>query len=511
MKLFTTQATRLLDQTAVEYESITSLDLMERAAKAIANEIARTISPDHRIFIFAGPGNNGGDALATARLLIKQGYRPITYLFNTLASRHLSSNCEVNRRRLNEVCPTDFQEVTGQSRQFIPPKLADGDVIIDGLFGTGLKEPVEGGFAALIRFINDSKAFVISLDIPSGLYSEWNLHNLDERIVRANLTLTLQSPKLSFFFAENEKFIGKVRVLDLNLHPRAIADTETPYYLTTENDVAQRLRTRNRFSSKHDYGHLLLAAGQYAMTGAAVLSARAALHCGTGLVTTHAPRCSHLILQTAVPEAIYSPDKGENHIEQIPVHPRYTAVAVGPGMGCNETTFAAFTHLIQEVKQPLLLDADALNCIAQDPSVLRTLPANTILTPHVYEFERIFGAENSDENRFKNLTYIAKKYDLIIVLKGRYTAVALPDGTVHLNPSGNPGMATAGSGDALTGVIGGLLAQGYAPAEAAIIGVYLHGVAGDLAAQDDGEEYITAGDIIAHLGKAFQQIKSRQG
>ncbi len=509
MKLFTTQATRLLDQTAIEYESITSLDLMERAASAITGEICRTITPDRRIYIFAGPGNNGGDALATARLLSERGYRPTAYLFNTLASRHLSSNCEVNRRRLRECISINFQEITSHSGQFIPPAINEGDVIIDGLFGTGLKEPVEGGFASLIRFINDSKAFVISLDIPSGMYGEWNQNNLHERIVRAHLTLTLQSPKLAFFFAENEKFIGKVRVLDLNLHPRAIADTETPYYLTTEPDVAQRLRIRNRFSSKHDYGHLLLAAGQYAMTGAAVLSARAALHSGAGLVTVHSPRCSHLILQTAVPEAIYSPDKGENLIEQIPVHPRYTAIAAGPGMGYNETTFAAFSHLIQEIKQPLLLDADALNCIAQDPSVLRMLPPETILTPHVYEFERIFGAENNDESRFKNLTYIAKKYDLIIVLKGRYTAVALPNGSVHLNYTGNPGMATAGSGDALTGVIGSLLAQGYAPAEAAIIGVYLHGVAGDLAAQAESEEYITAGDIIAHLGQAFKQIKSQ--
>ncbi len=511
MKLFTTQATRLLDQTAIEYESITSLDLMERAATAITNEVCRTVSPESRIYIFAGPGNNGGDALATARLLIERGYHPVTYLFNTLASRHLSSNCEINRRRLRECASSNFREITSHAGQFIPPTTVEGDVIIDGLFGTGLKEPVEGGFASLIRFINDSKAFVISLDIPSGLYGEWNQGNLYERIVRAHLTLTLQSPKLSFFFAENERFIGKVRVLDLNLHPRAVADTETSYYLTTESDVAHLLRTRNRFSSKHDYGHLLLAAGQYAMTGAAVLAARAALHSGAGLVSVHSPRCSHVILQTAVPEAIYSPDKGENHIEQIPIHPRYTAVAVGPGMGHNEATFAAFTHLVQEVKQPLLLDADALNCIAQDPSILRLLPRETILTPHIYEFERMFGAENDDESRFRNLTYIAKKYDLIIVLKGRYTSVALPDGTVHLNHAGNPGMATAGSGDALTGVIGALLAQGYPPGEAAIIGVYLHGVAGDLAAQAESEEYITAGDIIAYLGKAFKQIKNLPG
>ena len=318
-------------------------------------------------------------------------------------------------------------------------------------------------------------------------------------------------PKLAFFFAENAKFTGETQILDIRLHPRAIAETETYYYLTTAEDIARNIRhSRPKFSNKRDYGHLLLAAGQYAMMGAAVLSAKAALHSGVGLVSVHSPRCANLILQTTVPEAIFSPDKGENHIEGIPVHPRYSAIAIGPGMGCNETSVSALMHLVKEIRQPLVLDADALNCIAREQSLLRYLPSHTILTPHIHELERMFGPMTDDASRLKCITHVATKYDIIVILKGANTAIALPDGTIHFNSTGNPGMATAGSGDVLTGVIGSLLAQGYPPEDAAIIGVYLHGVAGDIAARESGEEYITASDIINHLGLAFKQIKSHQ-
>ncbi len=505
MKIFTTQSTRLLDQSTIDYEPITSLDLMERAAQALTEEICKVVSPERRTYIFAGPGNNGGDALATARLLTERGYHPVVYLFNTASDHRLSSDCEMNRNRLRAVKGVDFFEITNQ---FTPPAIEPDDMIIDGLFGAGLREPLSGGFASLVRYINESNAFVISIDVPSGLFGEWNIEVPSERIVKARLTLTLHAPKLAFFFAENEKYVGQVRVVDIKLHPQAIAETETPYYYTMPIDIATLMRNRAKFSDKRDYGHLLLAAGQYAMMGAAVLSTKAALHSGAGLVSVHSPRCANFILQTAIPEAIYSPDEGENSIESIPLHPRYSAVAVGPGMGCNATTIAALKQLVQEIQAPLILDADALNCIAREPELLRMLPSRTILTPHIYEFERMFGAMNSDEARLKSLTHVATKYDLIMVLKGAHTAIALPDGTIHFNSSGNPGMATAGSGDVLTGIIGALLSQGYAPEEAAIIGVYLHGVAGDIAAQEESEEYITAGDIIARLGTAFKAIKS---
>lgn len=507
MKLFTTQSTKLLDQLTIEYEPIASIDLMERAAQALTEEISKTVSPERHLYIFAGPGNNGGDALATARLLTERGYHPVVYLFNTMPNHHLSADCARNRDRLKEKGCPDFYEI---SSQFTPPVIQPDDVVVDGLFGAGLREPLSGGFASLVRYINESGAFVIAIDIPSGLFGEQNPDASPDRVIQAALTLTLQMPKLAFFFAENARYTGQVKVLDIGLHPRAIAETETGYYLTTVDDVARRLHTRAKFSDKRDYGHLLLAAGQYSMMGAAVLAARAALHSGAGLVSVHSPRCANLILQTAVPEAIFSPDKGEEHIEEIPTHPRYTALAVGPGMGCNTTSVSALMHLLKELKQPLVLDADALNCIAQEQSILRYLPSRTILTPHSHELERMFGPMNDDAARLKCATHVATKYDIIVVLKGAHTAVALPDGSVHFNSTGNPGMATAGSGDVLTGIIGSLLAQGYPPEEAAIIGVFLHGTAGDIASQEEGEEYVTAGDIVTHLGQAFKQIKANR-
>ena len=277
MKLFTTQSTKLLDQLTLEYEPIDSIDLMERAAEALTEEINKTVSPDRRLYIFAGPGNNGGDALATARLLLGLGYQPAVYLFNTIPSHRLSTDCARNCDRLRATGITQFYEITNQ---FTPPEIQRGDVIIDGLFGAGLHDPLSGGFASLARYINESEAFVISIDIPSGLFGEWNPDASPDRVVKADLTLTLQTPKLAFFFAENTQFTGRVKVLDIGLHPRAIAETATDYYLTTAIDVVRHLHTRAKYTDKHDYGHLLLAAGQYGMVGASVLAARAALHSG---------------------------------------------------------------------------------------------------------------------------------------------------------------------------------------------------------------------------------------
>lgn len=263
MKIFTTQSTKLLDRLTIEYEPVSSIDLMERAAEALTSEICNTISPSQRIYIFAGPGNNGGDALATARLLIDRGYKPVVYLFNTMPNHRLSADCEQNRERLRRTGHNDFFEITNQ---FTPPVVNSDDCVIDGLFGAGLKEPLTGGFASLVRYINESGAFVISIDIPSGLFGEWNPEASEDRIVKARLTLSFQMPKLAFFFAENAKFTGETKILDIRLHPRAIAETETCYYLTTAEDIARNIRhSRPKFSNKRDYGHLLLAAGQYAM------------------------------------------------------------------------------------------------------------------------------------------------------------------------------------------------------------------------------------------------------
>ena len=504
MKIFPTSVIRQLDAYTIEHEPIASVDLMERAATAITREITERWDTRRRIVVFAGAGNNGGDALAVARMLTKCGYHVECFLFNP--KNRLSPDCEINRDRLRET-NVPLHEVM---HEFAPPRLDSDDIVIDGLFGSGLQRPLDNAYAAVVQYINASGATIVSIDMPSGMMGEDNRECLWKNMIHPHLTLTLQFPKLAFFIAEDTPLTGHWKVLDIGLHPDIIEKEETPYHYLPPSEVARWLKCREKFSNKYDYGHLLVVAGSRGMAGAAVLASRAALHSGAGLVSVHAPRCANLILQTAIPEAIFSPDSGEEHIEAIPTYPRYTALAVGPGMGCNETSIAALMHLLDEVKRPLVLDADALNCIAQEQSILRRLPSRTILTPHIYELERMFGPMNDDAARLKCATHVATKYDIIVVLKGAHTAIALPDGSIHFNSTGNPGMATAGSGDVLTGIIGSLLAQGYPPEEAAIIGVFLHGTAGDIAAREESEEYITAGDIVARLGQAFKQIKAER-
>ena len=503
MKLFTTQSTKLLDQLTIEYEPIASIDLMERAAQALTEEISKTVAPERHLYIFAGPGNNGGDALATARLLIERGYRPVVYLFNTMPNHHLSADCARNRDRLKEKGCPDFYEI---SSQFTPPVIQPDDVVVDGLFGAGLREPLSGGFASLVRYINESGAFVIAIDIPSGLFGEQNPDASPDRVIQAALTLTLQMPKLAFFFAENAANIGECKVLDIDLNRDAINKAATNYYLVEDYEVKNLLRRRPDHCSKYDFGSLLLVAGRYGMLGAAVLSARAAMRAGAGLVTVHCPRCGFDILQSSVPEALFSADKNDIITTDIAMTHRYNTVALGPGMGTNDMTVDAIDRFLKNRNLPCVLDADALNCIASRPMLFESIPQKSILTPHAAEFERIFGKFDTEEERLKKAIEIAKSHKLIIVLKAHHTMVVDTTGKVYINTTGNAGMATAGSGDVLTGIISSLLAQGYSPQFSAIMGVYIHGEAGNLAEKVHGSYGMIASDIVDHIGRAIKEI-----
>lgn len=503
MKIFNTSIIKQLDAYTIEHEPISSVDLMERAASAITFEIIARWKRNTRIVVFAGAGNNGGDALAVARMLIEEGYKLEVYLFNPL--QKLSADCARNKERLSAFDNILFSEVKGGD--FVPPQLFADTLVIDGLFGSGLKVPLTGGFAAVVQYINDSEATVVSIDIPSGLFGEDNAGNNRRYIVKANLTLTLQFPKFSFFFAENERFTGEWKILDIGLHPDGMEQTATNLFYTEIDDACALLKSRNRFTDKRDVGHALLMAGSHGMTGAAVLAAKAAMHSGAGLLTVHTPAGSCSIIQQSVPEALVSVDENELHVSKITMQHSYAAIAAGPGLGRHQQTIAALDQLIGQIRRPCVIDADALNIIAEHMEWLSRIPANSIFTPHVKEFDRLFGKCDTGIERISKALEVAKRYNIIIVLKGANTAVVLPKGEIHFNSTGNPGMATAGSGDALTGLLLGLLAQGYAPRDAAILGVYLHGLAGDLAAEAECEEYIIAGDIIAHIGKAFKKLK----
>ena len=500
MKIFTTEDIRQIDRYTLENEPIASIDLMERAAQAIACEVISRWLPNRRIVIFAGPGNNGGDALAVARLLIEQGYKAVeVFLFN-IGGNKISAECRTNKERLQALGDVDFTEVVND---FNPPYLSKSDIVIDGLFGAGLRDPLKGGYAAMIRYINESGAYVVSIDVPSGLFGEWNDKNDRHNIVNANLTLALQFPRLAFFFAENHTFVGEWKVLDIELSKEAISTLPSDIYLVEREDVHRKLRHRKLFANKYDFGSLMLVAGSYGMMGAAVLSARAAMRTGCGLVTVHAPRCGMLTMQTAVPEAIFDPDKHDIITSDITLKHNYSTIAIGPGIGTNAATIDALEKFLINSKAPCLLDADALNCLEQRRNLLNSLPIMSVLTPHAREFERLFGEYYTDEDRVKKALETARYYNIIIVLKGHYTKTVFPDGKIYINHSGNVGMATAGSGDVLTGVIGSLMAQGYRPEVAAVLGVFLHGYAGDLAAAQLGTYSLTASDIIDFLPKAI--------
>ncbi len=502
MKIFNSQQIHEIDMATCEAQNIDSLELMERAANAVTYEIISRFVPSKRIVVIAGPGNNGGDALAVARMLIEQGYRKVeVFLFNIKG--HLSHDCDEERKKLILIDGVDYNEVT---REFTPPYLGPDDVVVDGLFGSGLNTTMQGGYVALARYINESGAFVISIDMPSGLFGEWNENANSRDMVHANLTLAFQMPRLSFFFEENSEVLGDWELLDIDLDTAKMKELSTDYMLVEARSVRPLLKERLPFTGKRDYGSVLLFAGSLGMMGAAVLAARAALKTGAGLVTVHSALAGLTIVQTAVPEAMFEPDRDERFITDMSLHHNHQAVAVGPGIGTREQTLNALEAMLKATRSPLLLDADALNCIAKRPTMLSLLPPKSIITPHIGEFDRLFGEHKSSEERLRKAVAMAKYYNIIIVLKGHYTATVRPTGKVYFNSTGNPGMATAGAGDVLTGVIAAFLAQGLIPEHAATIGVYLHGLAGDMAAEALGEYGMTAGDIADRMGRAIRAV-----
>ena len=501
MKLFSTSQIKELDAYTIEHEPIQSIDLMERAAHAFTDAFCLRFPELSKTIVFAGPGNNGGDALAIARILYQKDYPVEIYLFNPKGK--LSVDCQTNRKRLLMLPQMKITEVKDT---FVPPDLEKNDIVIDGLFGSGLNMPLEGGFASVVKYINSSPCTVVSIDIPSGLFGEDNSENNNDNIITANYTYTFQFPKLSFLFSENESFVGKVEVLDIGLHPVKLNTTTTLFHLIQKEDVYSLLKARSRFAHKGNFGHALLIAGSLGKMGAAILAGKACLRSGAGLLTAHIPQSGNGIMQTSLPEAMTSIDNDEFMFSRVPKLNSYNAIAVGPGIGTDEITVGALTDLLRQSAKPLILDADALNIIAKDSLLLELIPQNSILTPHPKEFDRLAGTSDSSYERLYKAMEFAKSTKTYLILKGRYTAVCTPEGECWFNPTGNPGMATAGSGDVLTGILLGLLAQSYTPVEASLLGVFLHGLAGDIALEDNSEESLLSGDIIRYIGMAFKEI-----
>ena len=505
MKIFNTKGFQILFDRTIASSEDGGVGLMERIASSVSCEIISRWLPKKRFVLFAGPGSNGCIALAVARMLIEQGYRLEVFLFN-VPSMPISEDCNINKERLLAIEGVDFTEV---KTTFELPYISADDVVIDGLFGTGLTAPLKGGFTMLVQGINESNAYVVAIDMPSGLLAEWN-HNNDRRnIIKADLTLAFKFKRLSFFFAENAEYVGTCKVLDIDFDAETIRKTPSSFYLVEEADVRRRLRKRKEFSNKYDYGTLLLAAGSYGKMGAALLSAKAALRSGAGRLTVHAPRCGYSVLPSSVPEAISQYDNDSTIITDVRLDRNYSAIAIGPGIGTKDDTINAVDSLMKRYNRPCILDADALNCISLRPGMLDSIPKMSVITPHAGEFDRLFGNQMNDESRLREAIKMSRRYGIVIVLKGRYTMVIRPDEKVYINSTGSPALATPGSGDVLTGLIGGFAAQGYEMELCAAMGAFIHGAAGDRAEKTLGSYSETASDIIDNIGPVIKEIMSR--
>lgn len=503
MRIFKTSEIAKIDQYTIMHEPISDIDLMERASITVVNYIIGQTSLSGSVSVFCGPGNNGGDGLAVARLLAENNERFQVQVFILSFNKELGGSPAINLQRLFEQGKT---KITFLNESMPLPILDNNSLVIDALFGSGLNRPLAGFTAKLVQHINASAIKVLSIDIPSGLMGEDNTNNTSDNIIRANTTVTFQFPKLSFFMAENEVFVGNWLVTDIGLLQQAILNTPTNFYYNNYDLAKQLIKTRNKFSHKGTFGHALLISGSSGKIGAAVLASKACLRAGVGLLTTHVPQCGYQIIQTAVPEAMASIDQSTNVFSSIENTNMYNAIAIGPGIGTSKQTANAFKTLLDSKPQTLIIDADAINILGEYKEWLTLLPESSILTPHPKEFERLAGKAENSYQRMLMAVDFAIKYKVIIVLKGAYTIVVNRDGELWFNSTGNPGMATAGSGDTLTGILLSLVAQGYSSFDAARFGVYLHGLAADIAVKQKSVEALIASDIIEYLGEAYQLL-----
>jgi len=500
MKILTTTQIRALDAFTIEHEPIDSIDLMERASVAFTEWFAAQYNVLHPIHIVCGPGNNGGDGLAVARLLDERFYKVEVSLF--LFSKKTSADFDANLQRLKERTNIPIHHIHENKSL---PVFSENTVLIDAILGSGLTRPVEGFLQYFIQHLNNQNITRVSIDIPSGLFADKHTHGTS---IQAVQTCCFEVPKLAFMLPENYTRVGNWTTVPIGLHLQHLTETESSTFYLDEHFIRNITTRRNKYDHKGKFGHALLIAGSRSMSGAALLAARACIRSGAGLLTVHAPETLENALLTTLPEAMYSRES-QGYFSKVPKLKKYNVVGVGCGLGKHLNTANALEKLIQEYQSPMVIDADALNLVAGLNWLLEHIPKGSILTPHPKEFERLFGTHLHDFERHQTQLAMSEKYGIYIVLKGAHTCITSPKGKRFFNSTGNPGMATAGSGDVLTGIITGLLARGYSPEEAAILGVYLHGLAGDLAAAKISQESMIASDIIECLGAAFRTIDER--
>lgn len=495
MKIFRATEIREWDAATLQEQHISSHELMERAATACCRWIMEHL-PAGGFLIVCGKGNNGGDGLALARLLTTAGRKVSVIIFENNAAG--SEDFMLNRRLLADAGVIPY--VIEKAEDF--PHETEEDTLIECLWGTGLSRPLEGEAAALVRRINESGKYILSIDIPGGLLCDSSSRGLT--VIHARKTLSF-CPKLAFLMAENEQFFGKIVPLDIGLSKQFEKEQPSPLEKPARDFYAALVKPRHDFGHKGSFGQAALIAGSKGMMGAAILAARGYLQSGAGKLTCYVPSCGYEIMQTSVPEAMCA-ISGKDYVDKVEIKQTYDSLGCGPGLGNTSGLTAMLEQLLQRPEK-MLLDADALNAMAAHPHLLKMLPAGrAILTPHPGEFDRLFGKQENDFERLETARKKASEHKVCIVLKGHFTAVVWPEGSVKFNSTGNPGMAKPGSGDVLSGILTGLLAQGYETEIAACLGVYLHGLAGDLAAEEHTQQAMTASDVLTALEKAWRLL-----
>lgn len=507
MKILSREQIQEADRYTIDNEPIPSIDLMDRASKAFCDEFLNDFYPPdtNTVFVFAGKGNNGGDGLAISRLLLIVGFEVRTFILEP-EPKSGSPDFETNLQRLQDIPGASIEKLTPESEL---PNLPKDSVIIDAIFGTGLSRPIEGFIGQVVSHIRDNSdhSTVVAVDIPSGLFCDE--HNPDDTKVPADLTYTFQVPKYAFFIPDSGAFAGRFKVLDIGLCPDFLKSAYTNIHYLTEDEVPL-IRPRQIFSHKGDYGRILIAGGSYGKIGAPALSIKATLKTGGGLVTGFIPECGYTAIQSSIPEAMVMTSGDETHLTDKEIDPsQFDALAIGPGLDTHSRAWGALEALLEKSSEPLVLDADALNILAAKPELFEKVPAQSILTPHPGEFSRIAGKADNGFEQIERASELAHKHQLNLLLKGAYSVLITPKDQRFFNSTGNPGMASGGSGDVLTGILASLLARGLAPDQAGLLGMYIHGISGDYAAYEKGEEGMTATDIIEALPKAMMQVKKK--
>lgn len=496
LKILNTQQIKAWDKFTIENEPSASIDLMERACIAFVQWFTERFDATASVGIVCGTGNNGGDGMGIARLLCDWGYSVKVWVVQGTVLE--SEDFKINKNRLPQKIKQ--YEINGSVNR---NEFQSCDLLVDGLFGSGLSRPLEGVYAEVVQEMNISAATRIAVDIPSGLYADKHTTGI---VFQADYTITFQSPKVAFLMPENSQFVGEWVKVNIGLSKRYLDEVEASYFWVTRKSAASKINSRNRFSHKGNFGRALLIAGSYGKMGACVLAARAAMRSGLGLLTVHIPQKGYQIIQTTVPEAMASIDHNEEYFSKVPVLDDFDTIAIGPGLGQENGTIIGLGQLLNDCKRPMVIDADALNILAANRELLHILPEGSILTPHPGEFKRLVGNWSDDFERLEKAKALAREIKCVIVLKGAYTTILSPQGNAYFNSTGNPGMAKGGSGDVLTGILTGLLTQFMPPLDAAILGVYLHGAAGDLALYEKGEHALIASDIIEFLPAAFKRL-----